>query len=249
MKLLQSNQPNRIKWPPIAGLLTALTMVALIGLSGCRATPAKKANASFFTSGSREADQRASQRMAQAEQLAGSGEGTGEEGVKKAEVAKPGQGTSAPANGGETNQPAKAEGKLALFDRLGGETGISNIVADFTPRVLNDPRVNWERKGVKRGGFSLHAGQSVTWNATPQNVAVLQQRLMEFLALATGGPPRYTGKDIQATHADMHISNPEFDAVIGDLKASLDKLQVPNLEQKELLAIIESTRPQIVTVR
>jgi len=47
----------------------------------------------------------------------------------------------------------------------------------------------------------------------------------------------------------MRIANAEFDAVVGDLKASLDKLQIPNKEQKELLAIIESTRPQIVTQR
>ncbi len=62
-----------------------------------------------------------------------------------------------------------------------------------------------------------------------------------------GGPAHYDGKDIKPTHAGMSIGNPEFDAVVGDLKASLDKLQVPNKEQKELLAIIESTRPQIVT--
>ena len=30
---------------------------------------------------------------------------------------------------------------------------------------------------------------------------------------------------------------------------TLDKLQIPNKEQKELLSIIESTRPQIVTER
>jgi hemoglobin len=47
----------------------------------------------------------------------------------------------------------------------------------------------------------------------------------------------------------MHISNAEFDAAIGDLKASLDKLRIPNKEQKELLAIVESTRPEIVEVR
>jgi hypothetical protein len=33
------------------------------------------------------------------------------------------------------------------------------------------------------------------------------------------------------------------------LKASLDKLQIPDREQKELLAIMESTRSQIVTER
>jgi len=66
--------------------------------------------------------------------------------------------------------------------------------------------------------------------------------MVEFLALATGGPAQYSGKQIETAHADMHISNPEFDAAIGDLKASLDRLKIPNKEQKELLAIVESTR-------
>lgn len=227
----------------------AVLAVAGLLLTGCHASPAKKANKTFFTSGSREADQRASQRMADAEQLSQSGEGAGEKGVKKAEIKKADVTSTNAADGTQTNKAAQAEGKLALFERLGGEVGISNIVADFTPRVLDDPRVNWERKGVKRGGFSVHANKPVTWNATTQNVAVLKQHLVEFLALATGGPSHYTGKEIQSTHADMHISNPEFDAVVGDLKASLDRLRIPNVEQKELLAIVESTRPQIVTVR
>jgi len=45
------------------------------------------------------------------------------------------------------------------------------------------------------------------------------------------------------------ISNPEFDAAVGDLKALLDRLKVPDTEQKELLAITESTRPEIVEQR
>ena len=54
---------------------------------------------------------------------------------------------------------------------------------------------------------------------------------------------------MKAVHGNMDISNPEFDAALGDIKASLDKLQIPNREQKELLAVIESTRPEIVTKR
>jgi hemoglobin len=249
MKTGRSNKHHKIDWRAVVRPMAALAVTTQLFLTGCGSGPAQKSNREFFTSGSREADQRASQRMAQAEQLAGSGEGAGEKGVKKAKAARPEQGASGGAEDGQTNKAAHAEGKLALFDRLGGVAGISNLVADFTPRVLDDPRVNWERKGIKRGGLSLHARQSVSWNGSTQNVAVLKQHMVEFLCLATGGPPRYTGKDIQASHADMHISNPEFDAVIGDLKASLDKLQIPNLEQKELLAIVESTRPQIVTER
>ena len=220
----------------------------LLGLSatlGCHSSSQKQQTGEFFTSGSRAADQRAGQRMAQSEQLSGSGDSAGERG-KKVTSAKSGsknKGTDS------TNSMLKVQGKLALFDRLGGEPGISNIVADLTPRVLNDPRVNWAREGVKRGGFSIHRGQSVAWNPTPNNVAQLQRHLVQFLALATGGPAQYEGKDIKACHAALHIANAEFDAALGDLKASLDKLQIPNPEQKELLAIFESTRSEIVVER
>ena len=142
------------------------------------------------------------------------------------------------------------EGKLALFDRLGGEHGITAIVEDFTPRVLQDPRVNWERKGVKRGFFLFRkSDEPAPWSATTVNMANLKKHLVQFLVLATGGPARYDGKELKSTHAGMRIGNPEFDAVLGDLKASLDRLKIPNKEQKELLSVVESTRPQVVTER
>ena len=228
-----------VEIPAVIGAMAVA--VALSILAGCGGGTPQKQNREFFTSGSREADQRASQRMAKHEELTGSGEGSGEKGVKKAKASG-----NASSTGG-TNRGAQAEGKLALFDRLGGEAGISNLVADFLPRALQDPRVNWPRKGVKRGGFSIHSGQEVTWNPSPENQDRLQTHLVQFLALATGGPAHYEGKEMKSAHASMHISNPEFDAALGDLKASLDRQQVPNKEQKELLAIIESTRPQIVT--
>ena len=213
---------------------------ALIATTSCGGKVAKKKD-DFFTSGSREADQRASQRMAKEEQLSGSGEGAGEKGVKEARSVstEPGSGTS---------KAAQVEGKLALFDRLGGEAGISNIIADFLPRALQDPRVNWERIGVRRGGF-FKRERSPLWKGTPENVAFLKKHLVQFLILATGGPAKYEGHEMTSAHAGLRITNPEFDASIGDLKASLDRLRIPNKEQKELLAIVESTRPQVVTER
>jgi len=217
----------------------AVALVALVALTGCGTSSAEKERDEFFTSGNREADQRAHQRMAKDEQLAGSGEGAGEKGKKKVAV-----GASASAGGGMDI----IQGKQALFERLGGEGGISNIVADFLPRVLQDPRVNWQRRGMKTTGWFAR-GPDVAWSPTPPNTAMLHKHLVQFLALTTGGPARYEGKDMKAAHDNMKIANSEFDAAVGDLKASLDRLQIPNKEQKELLAIIESTRPQIVTER
>jgi hemoglobin len=215
-------------------------LVFITATIGCR-TKQNAKNTDFFTSGSKEADQRASQRMAKAEQLDGSGEGTGEKGVKKA--------SKYTEDAGGTNKAAQATGKMALYDRLGGEKGLSAIVDDFTPRVIEDPRVDWQRHSAKHHGLLLKSSDTVVWQNTPENIAQLKKHLVQFLALATGGPVHYEGKEIKSTHAGMKISNPEFDAALGDVKASLDKLQIPNKEQKELLAIIESTRPQIVTQR
>lgn len=219
-------------------LLTALLAAVVAAMMGCGGGKKEKQKDEFFTSGSREADQRASQRMAKEEQLSGSGEGAGEKDVRKARTKE----------GSQSARAAEAESKLSLFDRLGGEKGLTAIVDDFTPRVMEDPRVNWERKGVKRGGL-LGRDKGPIWNPAPENIANLKKHLVQFLALATGGAPQYDGKEMKSAHAGMKIGNPEFDAAIGDIKASLDKLQVPNKEQKELLAIIESTRPQIVTER
>lgn len=202
-----------------------LLIAVLAAAAGCATDEGKKRD-EFFTSGSREADQRASQRMAKEEQLAGSGEENG-------------------ARAREEN------GNRTLYERLGGDEGLVAIVDDFTDRALQDPRVNWSREGMKRRGwlFGRNRNDSAMWNPTPENIASLKKHLVQFLALATGGPAQYDGKDMQAAHSGMRISNAEFDAAIGDLKASLDKLRIPDREQKELLAIVESTRPQIVSER
>ena len=243
-----NNKTSPITTTASCALLVWLLVAALTGVVGCDTAKSEKKKDDFFTSGSREADQRASQRMAKDEQLAGSGERSGEKGAKKAVADK----TAAEGQGDKgTSKAAVVEGKLALFERLGGEKGIIAIVEDFTARVLQDPRVNWQRKGVKSGGFSFRrkSSESVAWNPTDENMANLKKHLVQFIVLATGGPPHYDGKEMKSAHSGMKIGNPEFDAALGDLKASLDRLQIPIKEQKELLSIIESTRPQIVTQR
>jgi hemoglobin len=205
-------------------VVAAVLGVALVG--GCANEKAEDRD--FFTSGSREADQRAEQRIAKDQQLRGEGEG--KEGIAAAITGKP-----------NTKPP--------LYERIGGEKGIAAIVDDFVTRALADPRVNWERKGVESGGFLGVREKSMYWNPTGDNVTRLKKHLGQFLALATGGPPTYEGKDMKYAHGGMKISNAEFDATIGDLKATLDKLGIATDEQKELLAVVESTRPQIVEER
>lgn len=202
---------------------------ALLGLLIVGCGNPKAQDREYATSGSREADQRAEQRVARDQQLRGESAGAGSE--------------TTTVIGGE-----KAEDDT-LYARVGGEAGVKLIVDDWMKRVLADPRVNWERKGQTKGGFLGMNQDSAEWQATPANVERVKKHMAQFFALSTGGPSEYQGTDFGPRYRGLGISNPEFDAAIGDLKATLDSLGIGVQEQKELIAIMETTRVQVVEKR
>jgi hemoglobin len=214
----------RMRLPSSIGQLAIL--VLLVG--GCGSQQASE-DRTFHTSGNRDADQRAEQRIAKDEQI----KGKNAQQDQKSPVA----------------QQAAAAKEKSLYERLGGEEGIKKLVDDFTERALADPRVNWKRVGVTRGGINFKRNVPVEWKPSDDQINAMKLHIAQFLALATGGPTKYEGKEMKNAHAGLHITNAEFDASIGDFKASLDKLGVATQEQKEVLAILESVRPMIAEER
>lgn len=123
----------------------------------------------------------------------------------------------------------------SLYQRLGGEKAVEAVVDDFIGRAAKNPKVNFVRKGTP-----------AEWKATPENLATLRKHLIQFVSLATGGPKTYEGRDMKVAHKGMDITDEEFNALAGDLKATLEKFNVPAAEQSELLTIVGSTRKDIV---
>jgi hemoglobin len=136
-----------------------------------------------------------------------------------------------PAVGGSEEKPA-APAKPSLYDRLGGLYPISAVVDDFIDRVyVNDtlnanPNIAKARNQMRKPGLKVHVANLV--------------------CLTTGGPCTYTGKAMKESHAGFHITPKEWDALLVDFRASLDKFKVPAAEQQELVQIVESTKPDIV---
>ena len=128
-----------------------------------------------------------------------------------------------------------ASSTASLYDRLGQEPAIKAVVDDFVTRAAANPKVNFFRKGQPR-----------EWKPADADVATFKTRLVEFIGMATGGPQKYEGKDMKTAHTGMKITNDEFNALAADLTASLTKHDVPVKEQAELLAIVETTRKDIV---
>jgi hemoglobin len=130
--------------------------------------------------------------------------------------------------------PDKAKDKT-LYERLGGEAAIKAVIDDFVARAAANPKVNFTRKGT-----------TAEWKPTPAGIDHLKKMLVDLVGSVTGGPQKYTGRNMKDVHKGMKITQAEFDALASDLKATLDKFKVPAKEQDELLKIVASTAPDIV---
>lgn len=130
-----------------------------------------------------------------------------------------------------------------LYERLGGRARITELVNDVTQRVIADPRVNFERKDVTT---SWTGSKYKAWQPTPEHLDQFKQHMVEFVVVATGGTSEYTGREIKTVHKGMRITNQEFDAMVGDVKASMEKMGYKAREIRDFIAIIETTRKQIV---
>ena len=143
-----------------------------------------------------------------------------------------------PAAAAPTTAPAAKEQeelKKTLYDRIGGEATIVAVVDDLIARAMADRAVNFSRSGTP------HA-----WQPTPQNVALLKTRLIQFLGTATGGPQQYEGEDLRTGHRGMRITGAEFDAFVRDVGVSLQQVGVKEKERKEVLEIVQSAKGSIV---
>jgi len=121
--------------------------------------------------------------------------------------------------------------KGTLYERLGGMPAVRAVVDDFVTRILADTRVNH---------WFAHAASS------PETAAAYKTKLADFVCQAAGGPCKYAGKDMAAAHQGRDITPEAFDAVVGDLTATLAKLKVPEAEQKQLLALLGPLKTAVV---
>jgi hemoglobin len=115
-----------------------------------------------------------------------------------------------------------------LYERLGGEEGISAIVRDTLDLHLKNPLINARYQDKDR--------------------EKLHRLSVEFFSMGTGGPAKYTGRDMRETHKGMNISEQEFIAVIDDILGALDKNKIPPETKTEVLGILYSMKGEIVRI-
>jgi len=117
----------------------------------------------------------------------------------------------------------------SLYQRLGGQPAIEHVAGALVDRSSADPRTARTFEGV--------------------NLGRLKQKIAEQLCAATGGPCRYTGDTMKASHAGLGISESEFNAMVEHLLEILHAANVDAREQDELIALLAPMKRDIVETR
>ena len=116
-----------------------------------------------------------------------------------------------------------------LFEQLGGAAAVDAAVDIFYRKVLADERNDRFFEGVDM-----------------EKQAAKQKA---FLTMAFGGPNNYNGQDMRNAHAKLvkiGLDDSHFDAVVENLAATLTELGVSEELIKQVAAIAETTRADVL---
>ena len=117
----------------------------------------------------------------------------------------------------------------SLYKRLGGYDALAAVTDDFIGRLATDP---------KEGRFFVGL-------STDSKVRV-RQHVVDFLCVATGGPCKYTGRDMETAHTGLNITEEDWTISVKALTDTLNKFKVPAREQGEVINAIAGLKSRIV---
>ena len=117
----------------------------------------------------------------------------------------------------------------SLYERLGGYDAIAAVTNAVYLRLKSDDKLR---------RFYDHRGDD--------GVEREKQLLIDFLSAAAGGPLYYTGRDMKTVHKGMRLDEEDWQKAVSYLTEALDSFNVPEQETAEVLALVESTKQEIV---
>jgi hemoglobin len=120
-----------------------------------------------------------------------------------------------------------ARADKTLYESMGGEPALRAALDHFADLVVADDRINF--------------------TFAEANMAKFKQLLFEQLCNVSGGPCKYTGRDMRTAHAKLNINNAEFNALAEDLYISLGQAGVPYRLQNKLMALLAPMQHEIAT--
>ena len=117
-------------------------------------------------------------------------------------------------------------GKYNLYQRLGGEPRLREIVDDVVDRIADNPFLEYYFRTIDKGRVKLLA--------------------YEYFSMKTGGPGLYSGPDPHRAFYSFNVRPEEYQYALDDTVFILDEKGLDQTEKRELLGILEELRSEIL---
>lgn len=127
----------------------------------------------------------------------------------------------------------QAPADTSLYVRLGGVPAIALVVDYFVDRLEWNPVIRANRAVRLAFADPIKPG--------------LKYRLTELVCAATGGPCTYSGKPMDEAHDGLAITEAEWQAMAEEFVRAMRRYKLPPREQQDLLAVVATTKDDIVT--
>ncbi|MBL3823634.1 MULTISPECIES: group I truncated hemoglobin [Marinobacter] len=122
-------------------------------------------------------------------------------------------------------QSLNTEPENSLYQQLGEREGIANVVEDLLYLIVEDERINQQFKGM--------------------DVAQFHRNLTDQLCELSGGPCAYSGREMRELHADMAITDTQFNALAENLILAMEQNDIPTGAQNRLIKQLLPLYPDI----
>ncbi len=115
----------------------------------------------------------------------------------------------------------------SLYADMGGQAGIEKLVDVSVNNYLADDRI----KAI----------------FDESNMDRIRLELKDQFCQIAGGPCVYKGHSMTAAHKGLHLTNANFNALVEDLQAAMDKCGIPFAIQNMFLARLAPYQREVVT--
>lgn len=103
-----------------------------------------------------------------------------------------------------------------LYEKLGGEQAIEQVVDDFYKLVLSDDIVK---------DFFAHT-----------DMEKQRRHQTSFISYALGGPKQYTGRSMEKSHTGLNLQPEHFDAIAKHLS---EALAMNGVQQEDINTVLD----------
>ena len=114
-----------------------------------------------------------------------------------------------------------------LYDKLGGNSGVTTIVSGTLDYTLKDDRI-------------AHTFEN-------SNVPRVEKLLIEQICELTDGPCIYSGQTMERSHRGLALTSLHFNALVENMQKAMNDNDVPFSTQNKLLTRLAPMHRDIVT--